>query len=544
MVLLSSLMLNKGKSFGVSLKALLFPLVLLFGASSLYLFVTTGLYARLLLISSFLFVPFFVHADLEIPKKDFFIGMGLVLIGSLYLSFYQMVLDLGDGGTLQSLEQNIDYRALMTPTHAHYESDYVIPYLTINGYANGAQTINEKLVNTYNVTDRTPFLSFAVMPILLITDWNMFMFEQGAGFFSSLYLLPLFLVTSAALGKKTALPITLFAAIAHFYLLTSIYAEAKMLAIYFILTALLFVFKPLTYKHVFLASFGLVLAYFTHQFSLMYFFTFGAILALRLVTAKYKFSELIKYGMLLVIPLFIASTLWTSFSKSLGHQNAIVKNVMFENDWREASVNLSKNEAPSSFEIISRKEYWVNKKLNLLNFFVLNPNKGEDQGNILDYHRTTLIGQTTKSFLIISLVAVILFFAKKRRLDDDRAKMMYIALIVFLPILLAVLYAGPYIRVGLWVYAVLSPVFLVTLLTFFLQKENMLFYIAFILAYIETIVITFTDPRLDVANRLQTFLYAVPGGFNYFLGFVVPIVFLSVILCRFSLQSDPQVTEQ
>lgn len=437
----------------------------------------------------------------KITVEDSKIIFCLLLVAILVLSFSLLVHDSLFIRDPLFVERQLSPEKDLAGHYLNYEGDYIISLNSAGRYLADKEALKEKILDIYNVTDRTPLFYFVLLFLLKTFGWNFFNFQMISLVFSVLYLAPTYLLAREYLKRPAATCCCLVLAFSQAFLFISIYQPSKMITLFFIIFAI-WLIKRLWQKNIYLAA-GLSSllfsqAYFSHQYSLIYFGT-GLITVLFLIAKRFKKKNLAAIVFYLT-PFLLTIFLWARFVNLVGTPNLITQNMMFRNTWEEAGTAIKLNQKVTIFQAINfvrSQDFWQNKYNNILGLFIFNPVPGIIRlFNFNDITLPGVFGWILSFFLIWAFLKI--------RVASFKIIFFFLILIP----LATVFYHGFYIRIGLILYLVgIIPLAMIYafyfLQTSFKTKKSM-FLVTFLII-LENIFVHWTKSRLESFQRLKEF---------------------------------------
>jgi len=428
---------------------------MLFFFGTVYAVLASSTHLPLFLLSFVLMVLLFV-----VLKDDLFVGLGVgegflpvlaVLIGSLHLSLILYVQDYGRFPYIDFYEKDLDYSLEIPDTQfKDYEGDYLLPINAATRYVSADISIfKSKILHIYNVTDRTPLISFVLLPLFTLFGWNFFVYQTLMVVLCNLFLIPVFYFFREFLDTFKSFWAVLFLAFSHFFVFTNTFCPSKTIALFFIFSGFSFFIRytaSTLERDLLLASLMFCLSYLTHQFSLLYFVILLCLGFFQVLRRGFNFKYACIVACILLLPVCVCVFAWRIYSAQFGLVNEVYSNIMFKTEWKSAGPSIGAGERPSSYEIstvVLSKEFWAHKYYNFLGYFSFNPKKGVES-RLFDFNKITLlgaIGSLVSYFLILGIFPPVLLRNKT------------LLFILGAMLLLPVLYNGFYIRMGLMWYA-------------------------------------------------------------------------------------------
>ncbi len=396
----------------------------------------------------------------------------IYLISLLVISSWMFVRDHSSDGSIETTEYySINQNRVDPIAHGSYKTDFLIPYQSALFFDQGGKALEEKVGIIYQLTDRTPLISYVWLFFGKTFGMNFFTFQMFIVMMASLLVFSVFELARIFLGAGKSYAVALLVVFSNFFMFTTLFGPAKTITLFFILGAAYYLTKKEANYHK--AGAWMALSYLSHPFALVYYFSFLIYIALKnylsKVTVKQIILQILAFSYLLVI-IFVG---WSIFSRTIGEGNNVYGAVIFGESWSEAGENIQSGEEPG-LSVLATGDYWRNKGLNTLGLFIFS-SKWYPEIRLFDFSKTTIpgaLGVFLSVALIISLIiGVIRKFKNKTKNIPATFRIEYWLSFILLPIVIAVIYQGFYLRMGLmWYVLGVLPFILIFIASFFEKK--------------------------------------------------------------------------
>lgn len=455
---------------------------------------------KILIILEFILLAYFLFKKtgfLQNLIQDNKIILSIFLVSTVAISFLMFIRDFPKNKETIS---NFDFYSNYTAgTYGSYETDFLIPFQSAINYQKGGEALQEKVGGIYNITDRTPLMSFIYMVYGKAFGLNEFTYQMVVAFLGSLFIIAAYSLSSLFLDKFQSYLISLLLGLSQFFIFTTLFGPAKTVTLFFILSSIYYLLKA--NPNYFLSGIFIAIAYLFHPFALVYFISFFLFIVLKLFKNMENKTNLIKTITYFSVPLVIALVLWTAFSFYLGQNSSIYSSVITEDTWKNASENIRMNKSSYAISVFLEKNYWVNKFYNSLSLFVFSFNKYPEP-MLFDYFKTTIPGATGLITFVFLAVGAIGRIYKKEKANKDIFKIA--AFFIFLPMFLSVMYQGFFLRMGLLWYT-LGVIPFIMIILGMLYKNKRLFGAIICLALSENFYLFFVYDKINYGRITDFF---------------------------------------
>lgn len=406
------------------------------------------------------FIVFFHKSSVikEIISRERIVIAGMI-ISILTLAGIMYVQDFP--AKLNPITSNDFYKSQdLSVAYGAYKTDFLIPYQSALNFQAGGSALNKKIGAIYNITDRTPAISFVYLLFGKTFGLNLFSYQIFIIVLSSLFLLPFYYLARQFLDNFKSGVLVFMAGLSNFFIFTTLFGPAKTATLFFILASAYYLLRKNISTG--LAGICLGLAYFFHPFALIYFISFSCYIILQ--NWKFDRIKLIKTLIIFSLPLLIIVSGWTIYSHLIGNENRVYSSVVSGDSWDNSSVKIGGGSGKSSPSVFLTGEYWANKGLNALGLFT-NTCKCFPEEKLFDFFKLTIPG----SVGLVGSVALGLGLLRRRKtiLEIKQSKILF-GTFILAPLILILLYQGFFIRMGLMWYAIpIIPFILIFLASFY-----------------------------------------------------------------------------
>lgn len=332
-------------------------------------------------------------------------------------------------------------------SYGTYETDFLIPYESALNFTRGGDVLKQKIGGIYNITDRTPFISFLYANYGKLFGFNVFTYQMFIVMISSLFIIGIFYLGRLFMDDSRSYLLAVFASFSHFFIPVALFGPAKTATLFFIIAAAVFLLKKdINFG---LAGISIAIAYLFHPFALVYFLSF-AVFAFILIYDKNNKKKLIKPLVYFCLPIVVCFSVWTGYSKYIGNNNLIYTSVSTGETWAEASRNIMQNKYEADEMSLLNKNFWMNKLYNGIGLFNFSFD-GYPESRQLDYFRSTIPGSVGIFFTILLVVGFVYFVRRKTRAEIIKLTRLSFCFVV-LPIFFTLMYLGFFVRLGIMWY--------------------------------------------------------------------------------------------
>jgi len=393
--------------------------------------------------------------------------------------------------------------------------DYLIPYHSAINYFLGGDFLKEKIGTIYNLTDRTPLISFITIFYGKAFGLNVFIYQMLIVALANLFIISTFKLARLFLNNIKSALIALAFSFSHFFIYTTLFSPGKTICLFFIVAGAYYLLKPK--KEYYQAGLLIALGYLFHPYILVYFISFLIYLVGDHLNNK-GLKNILRNMTIFILPLLTAFVLWTTFSSFLKQNSSIYLSVFIGQTWSESSKLIAENKQASDlkafFPRIFTCDFWKNKLLNLVGLFIFLDIGPESR--LLDYFKSTIFGALGLFTPILFFIKPIYLLLTKNVIKINKQIRILFIYFIISPILLSVFYQGFYIRMGLMWYALGILPFYWIIFSSFYNNLTLMFFI--LLALVEGFFILFIYDITEY-NRIAI-SYFGSGNLLFKLGFI------------------------
>ncbi|MFC1644688.1 hypothetical protein ACFL08_01520 [Patescibacteria group bacterium] len=448
------------------------------------------------------------------------VSIAIYLVSILFLSFMMLVRDYPVTGSIE-INDFVTEKSFSI-AYGTYETDFLIPYQSALNYHEGGEALSEKIGGIYDITDRTPLISYFFLSYGKIFGTHPFVYQMFIAMLANLFIFGFLQISNLFFSKTKGYLIAIVFAFSNFFIFTTLFGPAKTATLFFILASAFYLLKEK--KSYLMSGIFMAIAYLVHPFTLVYFLSFGALVFWESVSEFFKKDKkrLVKELATFALPVVIAFVLWSGYSAYLGDHGSIYSSVISGDTWANASKGIDEDKSGVSAGLVFEKYFWVNKFYNGLGLFCFSCD-GFPEKRQLDFFRATIpgaIGIITSILIILGLVKCS-FGKVSKGLDKAILKKIFIFFIIS-PIIFTLLYQGFFVRLGImWYVLGIIPFIFMMLLLF--HKEWIL-RVATLLILIENFYLIFIYDKIN--NERVSFFFSEERGSLFFVCLVVVSIYL------------------